>query len=97
MAPTDTELLTQLNVAIIRLDDKVTHVLEALRDLRMGHQDHETRLRVIEAAYATRTQLKEVENKPTVSPGTMWKVAGVLGTALTFLFSVIAFLITTMK
>lgn len=94
---TDNDLLTQFSTAIIRFDSKLDNVINTLARLESNHHDHELRLRLIEAAYATRAQLKEVADTPTVSPGTMWKVAGILGTAFTFLFTVIAFLITTLR
>lgn len=99
MAPTESNnsLLTQLNTAIIRLDSKVDHILEALKDLRAGHLDHETRLRVIEAAYATKGQVKEVADKPTVSPGTMWKVAGLALTVTSILWGVLVFVINILR
>lgn len=108
MAPTDNDLLTRLNTAQIRMDSKLDNIISSLQRVETSLHDHEIRIRVIEPVYVSRAALreledalnrriKEVDDKPTVSPGTMWKVAGVLGTALTFLFSVIAFLITTMK
>ena len=38
MAPSDTELLTQLNVGMIRMDGRLDNIQEMLRDLRTSHQ-----------------------------------------------------------
>lgn len=103
MAPTDNELLTQMGTALIRLDSKMDNVLTGLSRLENNHHDHELRIRIIEAVYATRQQLKEMEDtlnrrikeiadKPTVSPGTMWKVAGFAMTVLSFVWGLVAFL-----
>lgn len=108
MAPTDNELLTQLNVGMIRLDGRLDNIQEMLRDLRSSHQDHETRIRQIEPAYVTRVamreledalnrRIKEVDDKPTVSPGTMWKVAGLALTVTSFVWGVLVFVINILR
>lgn len=108
MAQTDNELLTQLNVAMIRLDGRLDNILELLRDLRSSHQDHEMRIRVIEPAYVSRSTLRELEDalnirikevydKPTVSPATLWKVAGLLATVAGLFWGIIAFVIQLLR
>lgn len=108
MAPSDNELLTQLNVGLIRMDGRLDNIQEMLRDLRTSHQDHETRIRLIEPAYVTRTvlreledalnrRIKEIDDKPTVSPGTMWKVAGFAATVIGLFWSIIAFVVSNLR
>lgn len=108
MAPSDNELLTQLNVGLIRMDGRLDNIQEMLRDLRTSHQDHETRIRIIEPTYVTRTvlreledalnrKIKEIDDKPTVSPGTMWKVAGLALTVTSILWGVLVFVINILR
>lgn len=108
MAQTDNELLTNLNVAMIRMDGRLDNIVELLHDLRSSRQDHETRLRLIEATYATRLQIKELEealsrrikeiaDKPTVSPGTLWKVIGVVVPVVGIFWGIIAFLLNFLR
>lgn len=107
MAQADNDLfsqLTQLAAAQIRMDGKLDNIMGSLQRLEANHHDHELRLRLVEAAYTTRVALreteealnrkiKEVSDKPTVSPGTLWKVVGLITTVAGLLWGVIAFLL----
>lgn len=91
--PSNATLLDQINIAVIRLDSKVDHILEALKDLKTGHQDHETRLRLLESTPRVSVAEFRALDERAVSVGTMWRVAGLLASAVGVLLTVINLLI----
>lgn len=91
--PSNATLLDQINIAVIRLDAKVDHILDALKDLKAGHQDHETRLRMLESTPRVSVAEFNALNERAVSVGTMWRVAGLLATAVGVLLTIINFFI----
>lgn len=84
--PSTTTLLDQINIAVIRLDSKVDHILEALKD-------HETRIRLMESTPRVSVADFKVLDERAVSVGTMWRVAGLLATAVGVLLTIINFFI----
>lgn len=92
MTSPDPSLLGQVHTAVIRLDAKMDNVQQEMRHLRDehkdGHTDHEARIRKIESTYAPVDRLAALENRPYVSPATVWKVVTAI---LTLAGVVIAF------
>lgn len=76
-------LLGQVHVAVIRLDSKVDNVANELRHLRDEHKDdhadHEIRLRALEIRpHVPVADFQRLEQRPYVSPATVWKVIGAI-------------------
>jgi hypothetical protein len=90
-------LLGQVHTAVIRLDAKVDNVQTEMRYMRDehrdGHTDHEARIRKIESSYAPVDRLAKLEERPYVSPLTVWKLLG----ALTAIAGVVIAFVNTMK
>lgn len=90
-------LLEEINVAIIRLDakvdSKVEQILTGLHDMKVGHQDHETRIRIIE--HSPRVSVEEFRAlaERSVSVSTMWKVATLFATGVGILLTIINLLL----
>lgn len=79
---TASDLLGQVHVAVIRLDAKMDGITAELRDVRDRHGDHESRLRLLEQRPTpSMEQVKRLEDRPYVSPATIWKVIGAVMTA----------------
>ncbi len=74
--PSSSTLLDQINTAVIRLDAKVDHILEALKDLKAGHQDHEMRIRLLENTPRVPVAEFQALKDSAVTVGTMWKLVG---------------------
>lgn len=96
MTQPNSSLLDQINIAMIRLDAKVDNILNQLHNLYNSHQDHETRLRVLEAEKATNKQLETLETKvqmldsrPYVAPATVWKAIGAVSAIATLVIAII--------
>lgn len=91
--PSNATLLDQINIAVIRLDAKVDHILEALKDLKAGHQDHETRLRLLENLPRVAVTDFQSLKDSAVSVSTMWKLVGSAFTLAGLIFTGINILI----
>lgn len=88
---TQSELLGQVHVAVIRLDAKMDHITDELSHVRNRHSDHEARLRHLEAQpRVTVEAFARLEDRPYVSPATVWKVIGSVGTFAGIAVAVIA-------
>lgn len=78
------ELLGQVHIAVIRLDDKLDGLVDQLARLQKTvddrHNDHEARIRVL-------------EQRPYVSPGTVWKVIATLLSVVGVGLTIIGFVI----
>ena len=72
------DLLTQVHIAVIRLDAKVDQMREQHADQQTKHLDHEARLRLLEAAQIPPAKIQQLEDRPYVSPATVWRVVGLL-------------------
>jgi hypothetical protein len=73
----DGGVLGQLHIAMIRLDAKVDGINTRIGEFTKAHDDHETRLRLLEARPHVRPErLEALENRPSVSPATVWKALG---------------------
>jgi hypothetical protein len=75
------DLLGQVHVAVIRLDSKVDGLKDQLRELKDIYNDHERRIRVLEAEHrVSPDRVKALEDRDYVAAGTVWKVVGLICT-----------------
>jgi hypothetical protein len=73
------DLLSQVHIAVIRLDAKVDQIKDSQREQREQFQDHEARLRILENRPAVPVErFFALENRETVSPATLKWVVGVV-------------------
>ena len=87
MTQPNSELLNSLNVGLIRLDTKMDSVLGSLKDMKEQHQDHETRIRVLESIARVSPADFQMLKDSAVTASTMWKIAGALFTLAGLLFT----------
>lgn len=85
----DGGVLTQLHIAMIRLDAKVDGLYGRIAEIGKTHDDHEGRIRSLESQKVDPARIKALEDKPSVSPATVWKVIGALISVLGILTTVI--------
>lgn len=83
------DLLTQVHIAVIRLDAKVDQMREQYQDQQKKHLDHEARLRLLEVQHVSPDRVKALEDKPTVSPSTLQWVVGIIFTIAAVTVSII--------
>ncbi len=81
---------TEVLVAVARIEGKIDLTLAETAALRAADADHESRIRLIEAApipdVKTGERLDALEDRRTVSPGQLWVgLVGVCGLVLTVL------------
>lgn len=74
------DLLGQVHVAVIRLDAKVDAIKDQIKEIRDLYNDHEKRIRQLEAAQVSPSQIKALEDRDYVEAGTVWKVVGLICT-----------------
>jgi hypothetical protein len=73
------DLLGQVHVAVIRLDAKVDALKDQIREIRDLYNDHEKRIRLIEAEPKIAPErIKALEDRDYVAASTVWKVVGLV-------------------
>lgn len=72
------DLLGQVHVAVIRLDAKVDAIKDQIKEIRDLYNDHEKRIRQLEADQVSPARLKALEDRDYVESGTVWKVVGLV-------------------
>lgn len=83
------DLLTQVHIAVIRLDAKVDQVREQQKSQRDEHLDHEARIRILESSTVSKDKIQALEDRPYVSPATVWRVVGLICTIATIALTVV--------
>ena len=79
----DGGVLSQLHIALIRLDAKVDGLNSRFGEFSRAHDDHETRLRILETRQVpSMMQFQQLAEREYVEPATVWKVVGLLLTLL---------------
>lgn len=76
------DLLGQVHVAVIRLDSKVDGLREQMKEIKDLLNDHEHRIRQLEAAQVSPARLKALEDRDYVAASTVWKVVGLICTVV---------------
>lgn len=85
------DLLGQVHVAVIRLDSKVDGLKDQLRELKDIYNDHERRIRVLEAVqHVSPERIKALEDRDYVASGTVWRVVGLVCTLATLGLGILA-------
>lgn len=74
------DLLGQVHVAVIRLDAKVDAIKDQIKEIRDLYNDHEKRIRQLEAEQIAPARIKALEDRDYVEAGTVWKVVGLICT-----------------
>lgn len=72
------DLLGQVHVAVIRLDAKVDAIKDQIKEIRDLYNDHEKRIRQLEADQVAPSRIKALEDRDYVEAGTVWKVVGLV-------------------
>lgn len=85
------DLLGQVHVAVIRLDAKVDALKDQIKEIRDLYNDHERRIRVMEAEpKISPERIKALEDRDYVASGTVWRVVGLVCTLATIGLGILA-------
>lgn len=77
------DLLGQVHVAVIRLDAKVDAIKDQIKEIRDLYNDHEKRIRQLEADHISPSRITALEDRDYVSAATVWRVVGLILTIAT--------------